>query len=203
MRLETVYAQPSLNWTATQDYGKYIRHSKGEGEAVSQTYRYIDALMAPVGDGLVEHLPWLGAHNAEALDMEEQHVIVLLNRGSTQQLFRNRYLEARLSELGLREDTAFGCAMEFLFRRAPCRSGGAQLPWRRSALGGTRRRPEQGPTGALWLRAGRCRRWRRSCRASSAPSRTQSARRHGCRRPAPGRMQRPGQAARRQGWAAS
>ena len=118
MGLESVYAQPSINWTATQDYGKYIRASKGEEEAISQTYKYIDALMAPVGDGLADSLPWLKAHNAKELDMEEQNVLVLLNRGSTQQLFRNHYLEARLSEMGLREDTAFGCAMDFLFRRA-------------------------------------------------------------------------------------
>lgn len=42
---------------------------------------------------------------------------MLLNRGTTQQLFRNPYIEARLAQMGLREDTAFGCAMEYLFRR--------------------------------------------------------------------------------------
>ena len=130
LRLENAYAQPNINWTATQDYGKYIRHSKGGEETISQTYKYIDALHVAVGDGLVEFLPWLKAHSAQELEMEEQHVIVLLNRGSTQQLFRNHYLEARLSEMGLREDTAFGCAMEFLFRRAPCYSGGSWPPRR-------------------------------------------------------------------------
>ena len=127
LRLENAYAQPNINWTATQDYGKYIRHSKGGEESISQTYKYIDALHVQVGDGLVEYVPWLKAHSAQELEMEEQHVIVLLNRGSTQQLFRNHYLEARLSEMGLREDTAFGCAMEFLFRRAPRRACAAAM----------------------------------------------------------------------------
>ena len=136
LRLENAYAQPNINWTATQDYGKYIRHSKGGEETISQTYKYIDALHVASGGraGRVS-LPWLKAHSAQELEMEEQHVIVLLNRGSTQQLFRNHYLEARLSEMGLREDTAFGCAMEFLFRRAPRRACAAamQAPAGRSA----------------------------------------------------------------------
>ena len=58
----------------------------------------------------------LQGSSAEELNVQEDPALVLLNRGTTQQLFRNPYIEARLAQMGLREDTAFGCAMEFQFR---------------------------------------------------------------------------------------
>lgn len=162
MGLEHVYAQPNINWTASQDYAPYIRSSKGEGQGhdLTATHKYIDLLMFPTGDELSLYVPWLHARSAEELDLEEELVLVLLNRGTTQQLFRNPYLEARLSQMGLREDTAFGCAMEYLFRCAwqalltargsfnGCRSCGHNL----------RRLP-----GTLIITAGRCRRLRGWC----------------------------------------
>jgi hypothetical protein len=70
MGLESVYGQPSINWTSGQDYGDYIRHARftayagsaGEGAGtippMPQPYRFIDLLMQAPGDGLSEVTPW-------------------------------------------------------------------------------------------------------------------------------------------------
>ena len=67
--------------------------------------------------------PWEHAHarrlqatSAATLDMEEDIVLAMSNRGTTFQLFRNPYIESRLAQMGLREDNVFGCAMDFLFK---------------------------------------------------------------------------------------
>lgn len=118
--LEMVYAQPNINWTATHDYVQFLRHHKGEDSTpppLSYVYHYL--IMAPIDDKLPDWAYWLKARNATELAQPEEVVMVLINRGSSQHLFRNPYIEGRLAELGLREDTAFGCALDFLFDLQP------------------------------------------------------------------------------------
>ncbi len=66
--------------------------------------RYYYLIMAPTDDTLPEWAHWLRARNETELAAmnPEEVVLILINRGSTQHLFRNP-----------------GCAMEFLFEPLP------------------------------------------------------------------------------------
>lgn len=109
--LESVYGQPNINWTASQDYAQYVRHAHGE-DVPTPLYAYTlhDSLMVGV-DSMPAWAPWLKAPNASAMHQEEPVALFLMNRDTTQHLFSNPYTSMRLSEMGLREDTAFGCVM--------------------------------------------------------------------------------------------
>lgn len=116
MPLETVYSQPNINWTASMDYAEYVRHSRGQNRTtVEHSYVYHNILTFD----LVWENPLLEQWNSSGPSEPEEVVLMMSNRGFSNGMFQNLYIDARLSELGLREDTAFGCAMSFLFELLP------------------------------------------------------------------------------------
>jgi hypothetical protein len=54
--------------------------------------------------------------NVTAADINKPFIFMTFNRGVTAKLFNNPYHMNYLYSIGLRPETAFGCAMNFLFR---------------------------------------------------------------------------------------
>lgn len=112
---EVAYQQVNINWTASLDYAYYIRHSEGiESRAPSHTYKYQNFLhQKNTFDLLLSK--WDGTSESDAVDV----VLTMGNRGISQNMFQNSKIAARLSEMGLMQETAFGCAINFLFSLRP------------------------------------------------------------------------------------
>ena len=93
----------------------------GNAPKPSMSYVYHYLMMSPVDDTMPDFAYWLKAKNDSHLQgmNPEEVVLILINRGTTQHLFRNPYIEARLAKMGLLPETAFGCAMDYLFEPLP------------------------------------------------------------------------------------
>lgn len=118
MPLETVYTQPSINWTASLDYAHYLRYTEGQDPLPPKhTVMYHQVLDVHVTNWSMILKDW----NGNGPETNKEEVVMLLgNRGSSYDIFQNQpKMSARLSQMGLREDTLFGCVINFLFELRP------------------------------------------------------------------------------------
>lgn len=113
LRLEDAYSQPSVNWThAPADEGSTVRWMLTPLGASEQP-KYFTA----------DEMAWFDATVLDALRFKDPaevsggapHIEFVTHFGLVLPLFDNPFVRRRLYQMGLRPDTAFGCAFNYLF----------------------------------------------------------------------------------------
>jgi len=103
--LQSAFDQPNINWTAVpsdtdQAFGSVKERLFNRAELISN--------WDPVND-------YFHKENLNHIDADARTIVFTLNQGQTWTLFENPHHKRDLEALGLTPETAFGCAMHFLF----------------------------------------------------------------------------------------
>jgi hypothetical protein len=104
---------PHINWTASEPYKDWLGPIP-EGlfshpDSAGPSWRHWDML---AGSGLAMY----DRGDLLELGREVRTVLQTMHRGKSVALFSNPHTAARLYGMGLRPETAFGCALNYLFR---------------------------------------------------------------------------------------
>jgi hypothetical protein len=107
--LESAFDQPNVNWTASPSD---VDPSLG----AVKTRQYYTNRIVPEWHSLNDYF---SKENLTQLDAEVRTVVFELNQGQIWTLFENPNHKRDLEAMGLLPETAFGCAMHFLFSPRP------------------------------------------------------------------------------------
>lgn len=125
---EDVYDAHNINWTAAHDNLSMLPESvprtngdapRGPPDSAGKKYQHWNLLNPEENAKSKEVFDLFTSGNLSNLGAEKEVVFFTLNRGVTVRLFDNPYHAQQLRALGLTPETAFGCAMEFLFQPNP------------------------------------------------------------------------------------
>ena len=123
--VEAIYESVHINWTASSEHTTLVSRLPGSAtelgkqNAVGSGYQHW-RLINPDRDEYARTTFDTFSHgNLSQLGADKQIVLFTLNRGASVRLFDNPFHEQQLRNMGLSPETAFGCAVDFLFAPVP------------------------------------------------------------------------------------
>ena len=125
---EAVYDAQNINWTAAHDKLSLLPDSvrrpngdalRGSPDSVGPKHQHWNLLNPEENAKSKEIFDLFTSGNLSNLGAEKEILLFTLNRGVSVRLFDNPYHAQQLRAIGLTPETAFGCAMEFLFKPNP------------------------------------------------------------------------------------
>lgn len=114
---------PSIDWRTSKHHSHLLPlHKAGDvglPTAKGDNFEHVNLLNPEFDNDKNEVFKLFSSGNLSELGRETKLVFITTNRGSSVRLFENPFHRQQLRNMGLTPETAFGCAMEFLFKPIP------------------------------------------------------------------------------------
>ena len=120
---EAAYSSPHIDWRTSEQHSKLLPVYKagdyGIPSAKGDDFQYFNIVNPEFDGGKGELWKIYSSGNLSEFGGDNKVVFISSNRGASVRLFENPYHGQQLRKLGLTPQTAFGCAMHFLFTPIP------------------------------------------------------------------------------------
>jgi hypothetical protein len=125
---ELVYSAPHINWTVEPGHRRLLPRSTvrkeigsraGAPNAVGPRHQHWNLLNPESNVDAKEVFGLFSSGNLSELGSDKEILFFTSNRGATVRLFDNPFHAKTLHDMGLTAQTAFGCAVEILFKPVP------------------------------------------------------------------------------------
>lgn len=120
---EAAYLAPNIDWSTSEHHSQMLPiHKAGDTglpDAKGESFQHFNILNPEYDSGKDEVFKLFSSGNLSDLGRDAKIVFITTNRGASVRLFENPYHRQQLRKMGLTPGTAFGCAMNFLFKPIP------------------------------------------------------------------------------------
>lgn len=122
---EAIYESVHINWTASSEHRNLVSRLPGSAtelekqDAVGSGYQHWSLINPDRNEHARTTFDTFSHGNLSQLGADKQIVLFTLNRGASVRLFDNPFHAQQLRNMGLTPETAFGCAVDFLFAPVP------------------------------------------------------------------------------------
>lgn len=120
---EAAYSSPHIDWRTSENHSKLLPEHKvgdiGLPTVKGDKFQHFNILNPEYDNSRGELFRVFSNGNLSDFGKDDEIVFITTNRATSVRLFENPYHGQQLRRMGLTPETAFGCAMHFLFRPVP------------------------------------------------------------------------------------
>ena len=120
---EAAYSSPHIDWRTTEHHSKLLpSHRPGEvglPNTKGDSFQHYNILNPEFDSSRGDIFRIFSHGNLSNLGIDKDIVFITTNRATSVRLFENPYHGQQLRKIGLTPETAFGCAIHFLFKPLP------------------------------------------------------------------------------------